>query len=319
MKLGRALQCCTLAALVLAGGLATVSALADDWTERPYNPPVGSRWIIQRDLFTEQNDEGTISKKTFRITSELKITEKTPTGFRITYARRNSSYESDNTEQQAMIRPALAALQGVEYHASTDAAGKPLRVDNIEDVKAALRGMADSIAKGSGGPEVASVVQQMLAPMLQVDETSAAELYLDQLPALALTQNTGLKLGEIRRDSISQPNPMGKLVINRALEIAEADPATGDVKYVLTESYDPASMQAFLVQLLERLGRTGTDVSEPEKNIKDLVMSLDERTESKVTDGMTRSMIEESTSNADLPGTKRVIKSRKVVTVTPAP
>ena len=78
-------------------------------------------------------------------------------------------------------------------------------------------------------------------------------------------------------------------------------------------------MQAFLVQLLERLGRTGTDVSEPEKNIKDLVMSLDERTESKVTDGMTRSMIEESTSNADLPGTKRVIKSRKVVTVTPAP
>ena len=243
MKLGRALQCCTLAALVLAGGLATVSALADDWTERPYNPPVGSRWIIQRDLFTEQNDER--SAKTFRITPELKITEKTPTGFRITYARRNSSYESDNTEQQAMIRPALAALQGVEYHASTDAAGKPLRVDNIEDVKAALRGMADSIAKGSGGPEVASVVQQMLAPMLQVDETSAAELYLDQLPALALTQNTGLKLGEIRRDLISQPNPMGKLVINSALEIAEADPATGDVKYVLTESYDPLRCRHF--------------------------------------------------------------------------
>jgi hypothetical protein len=103
MNFGRALRCYPLVAFVFAGGLAMDSAFADDWPERPYNPPVGSRWIIQRDLFTEQNDDGTISKKTFKITSELKITRKTPTGFRITYARRNSSYESDNTEQQTTI------------------------------------------------------------------------------------------------------------------------------------------------------------------------------------------------------------------------
>jgi len=312
-------RCRALIGVFLATAFASAGAFAADWVERPYNPPIGSRWIIQRDLYAEQNDNGTISKKTFKITSELKIVGKTAEGFEVIYARRNFSYDNDDAEEQAMARPALQALQGIEYRVVTDAAGTPQRVENLADVKSAVRGMIDAIAKGNSDPQVAEAMRQTLAPMLEVDEAGAAGFYLDQLPALAAGQNTGLKLGETRRNSITRSSPLGDLVINRTLTIAEADAATGDVKIVLTESYDPDSIRAFLHQMLERLGRNGTDVSEPEKNIKDLELSLDGRTEYKVVDGMTRSLVEESTTIANLSGTRRVIKDRKVVTVTPAP
>jgi len=293
-------------------------ASATDWVERPYDPPVGSRWTIQRDLFTEQDDNGTISKKTFKITSELKIVGKNATGFSVIYARRAYTYDNDDKEEEAMARQAVGALQGIEYRVTTDLAGKPLRVDNLNDVKGALRKMIDRIATSNKDPTVAVFLRQTLAPMLDIDEKSAVELYMDQLPDLAMAQNTGLKLGETRRDSVTQPNPIGKLVVNRALTVAEADPASGDAKIVLTESYDPESMRAFQTDLLERLRSQGVDVHEPEKTVKEMEMSLDNRSEFKVVGGMTREIVEDSTMIAKLVGTRRVIKSHKVVTVTAA-
>jgi len=68
-------------ALAAAPACAAAPAFAD-WTEPPYDPPVGSRWIIQRDLDTEENYDGAINRSTFRITSELRIEAKPPTGFR---------------------------------------------------------------------------------------------------------------------------------------------------------------------------------------------------------------------------------------------
>jgi hypothetical protein len=309
---------CLVAAAGLACLLAAPTARPADWVERPYNPPAGSRWTIERDLSTEQNDDGKISKKTFNITAELKIVGKNASGFDIVYARRGFSYDNDDKEEEAMARPAVAALQGIEYRVSTDLAGKPVRVDNFDDVKAALRKLIDSIATSYNDPNIAAVLRQTLAPMLDIDEKSAAELYMDQLPTLAMAQNSGLKPGETRRDSVEQANPIGKLVINRTFTLAAADPASGDAKFVLTESYDPESMRAFQTSLLERLRRQGTDVSEPEKNVKEMEMSLDNRSEFKVVGGMTREIVEDSTMIAKLVGTRRVIKSHKVVSVTEA-
>jgi hypothetical protein len=304
-----------LAICFLAGGAAS----AADWVERPYDPPIGSRWTIERDLSTEEDDSGQISKKTFNITAELKIVGKDATGFQFIYARRASAYNNDDKGEEAMARPAIAALQGIEYYVTADLAGKPLRVDNLADVKTALRNLIDSIsASSSKDPAVATAMRQVLTPMLDVDEKSAAELYMDQLPTLALAQNTGMKLGEARRDSVAQPNPIGKLVINRAFTLDETNPADGEARYVLTENYDPEGMRAFQAELLERLRRQGADVSEPEKTVKQLEMTLDNRSVFKVVNGMTRNIAEDSTMVAKLTSTRRVVKSQKVVTVTEA-
>lgn len=314
-SIGSALRRATLAVCLLAGGAASGA----DWVERPYNPPVGSRWTVERDLATEEDDGGQISKKTFNITGELKIVGKDATGFQVIYARRASSYDNDDKGEEAMARPAIAALQGIEYHVTTDLSGKPLRVDNLADVKAALRKLIDNIsASSSKDPAIAAAMHQVLAPMLDIDEKSAAELYMDQLPTLALAQNAGLKPGETRRDSVTQPNPIGKLVINRAFTLEEANPADGEARYVLTESYDPEAMRAFQAELLERLRRQGADVSEPEKTIKELELTLDNRSIFKVVNGMTRSITEDSTMIAKLTGARRVVKSQKIVTVSEA-
>lgn len=319
MMLRPSLRLSAYAGILFACCAATTIAAAADWVERPYNPPAGSRWTIERDVSDQQDDNGQIAKKTFNITAELKVLGKDATGFQVVYARRATTYDNDDKDEEAMARPAVAALQGIEYRVTTDLAGKPLHVDNLDDVKTAIRNLIASIATSSGkDPAVAAAMRQVLAPMLDVDEKSAAELYMDQLPTLALAQNTGMKIGETRRESVAQPNPIGKLVINRTFTLAEADPANGDAKFVLTESYDPEAMRAFQASFLDRLRGQGADVSDAEKTVKELEMALDNRSEFKVVDGMTRSITTDSTLTAKLPGTKRVITSRKVVTVTEA-
>jgi hypothetical protein len=50
-SIGSALRWATLTICFLARGVAS----AADWVERPYNPPLGSRWTIERDLATEED------------------------------------------------------------------------------------------------------------------------------------------------------------------------------------------------------------------------------------------------------------------------
>jgi len=120
----------------------------------------------------------------------------------------------------------IGTLENIEYRGEMDASGKPLRVDNVDEVKAGLRKRVDRLA--GLDPANAATLRQTFAPLLDVDATSAVNS-LDELPNLALAQTTGLKLGETRRSSFSEPSGISPpLVINRELSIAKADPASGD-------------------------------------------------------------------------------------------
>jgi hypothetical protein len=311
-SIGSALRWATFIVCFLAGSLAS----AADWVERAYNPPVGSRWTIQRDLTTELNDDGTVTKDTFKITSELRIVGKEGKQFDLVYARRKFFYESGNAEEQNAMLASLPALQNIEYRVVADPGGMPLRVENLAEAKAAMRAAFDATAKSlSDDPRVAESMRRGLAPMLDADEKSAAELYLDELPTLAKAQNTGLKPGETRRETIAEPSPLGQITINRALMLSEADQASGKAVVVLTESWDPESTRTLLDHLLERAG-LGAD--ERKKKMETLQVSLEKRTTFAVADGMTRSAIVESTTHSNLWDTHRVVQSRKVVTVTEA-
>jgi hypothetical protein len=309
-------QCRVVAVVLVATMIGVSGGRAADWVERPYDPPAGSRWIIQRDLSSERNDNGTVTKDTFKITSELKIVGKEGAQFKIIYARRQFSYQSDDAEEQTAMLATLPVLQNIEYHVIADAGGKPLRVENLAEAKAALRAAFAATAKSmSGDPQVADSMRRTLAPMLDTDEKSAAELYLDELPTLATAQNTSLKPGETRRETVAEPSPIGQFTTNRTLTISEADPATGKAVVVLTESWDPKTTRALMDQVLERAG-LGDD--ERKKKVETLEVSLEKRTTFDVAEGMTRKAIVESTTRSNLWGPLRVVKSRKVVTVTEA-
>ena len=61
----------------------------------------------------------------------------------MTYARRKSSYDGENA---GAMRASLAALENIEMRATTDPTGKPLRVENFEDIRAGVRKMIDTLA-----------------------------------------------------------------------------------------------------------------------------------------------------------------------------
>jgi hypothetical protein len=301
-----------LAVVVLLAGCAP--AAAAEWTEHPYNPPVGSRWIIQRDIHSEERrrEDGreTLQTSDHKITSELVIEGKTKDGFRISYRRIKSTYEG--SDASPAMRAALSALDNILIRATTDARGKPLRVDNLDDIKAGLRKLIERTSASAENTQVAAGVRQMMSGMLAVDAAKAAELNMDEVPALALTQNTGLKLGEVRRDTVTVPTGVGPPFIKTLeLTIAKADAASGKAQLTLTESYDQESMRAFLVAIAQRGGGNPDDM-------KAMAITLDARSDIEVADGITRSIHRQSTTSSNLMDNTLVQFESKDVTVSPA-
>lgn len=292
------------------------AASAAEWVERRYDPPVGSRWIIQRDLFSEErrNEDGreSVVSSMMKITSELVIEAKTATGYRIAYRRLTSSYDGTG-DNVAAARLSLSALENVVIRASTDQGGKPLRVENLDDVNKALCTMIDRLATGSGvDPQAAAVARKLLNGLTQLTPEQAAQGNLDEVPALAAVQNTGLKPGETRRGSDRPPNAVGPAMVKlTALSIASADAASGDVRYAMTENYDAVSIREFLLAVAGQVGRDPEDM-------KKMDITLDGRTDFAVSGGMTRALHRQSTMKSNLMGNTLVITDRKDVTVTPA-
>jgi hypothetical protein len=298
------------AALPVVVFMATAVARADVL----YDPPAGSRWTIQIETHAEnlgrESGRTDIRKSVTTITAELTVDAKTADGFRMTYARRKSSYNGD-VQNVALQRAALAALDNVAMKVTMDRNGRPLRVENVEDIKAALQTMIDRIAAAQE-PAAAATIRKMFASMTDIDGVRAASLYLDELGALAAAQNTGLAVGEVRKSVESAGNPIGPTMMkNISLTMVRMDPAKGDARLALTESYEPESIRAFIEHLLKSAGGNPADA-------KDMALSLEARTDIDVAGGMTRSLRRDSTTSNRRGENSRVTRTRKTVTVTAA-
>jgi hypothetical protein len=291
--------------------------------ERPYNPPVGSRWIIESETTTEQMRPDGLRNSQIRMRSELTIDEKTAGGFRISYANRGTTVDG-NDPSMTMLRAGTNALENVTIRATTDASGKPVRVENLDEAKAAMRAMKDGMFEPfKDKPQVIAILNKMMSGLIDVDASQAATTYIDELPALAKAQATGMKPGEVRRSSSSAENPLGggALKSNAVFEMSGAD-ATGKLTFVNTTSYDAGSMKDFVQSFAKRLLAAGGDGAKPEQidaMIKSMKLSLDERTVYEVEDGMTRKISEKSVTTASAMGHTLSKNETRTVTVTRAP
>jgi hypothetical protein len=118
--------------------LHAVPGFAADTAERLYDPPVGSRWIIESETSTEDVMPEGPQISLIKTRTELTIEAKTPDGFRITYVKRGASAEG-NSKTVPLVRAAVKALENVAFRATTDRSGKPIRIDNLDEAKAAMR------------------------------------------------------------------------------------------------------------------------------------------------------------------------------------
>ena len=282
----------------LIAGLAL--AAAADWLERPFAPKIGSRWTIETEETTERQADGATTQDSEKKTALLTFVGKTKDGFRITYHRRGSSDPEP------------------VYRVVTDASGKPLRVENLEEMKAALRKAVTQSAE-TGDPQNTAAVKRLFDDLDKLDEGGAAREHLDVLPVLALGQTTGLKIGETRTDTLTRPFPGGgQIQENRSLTIAHADPASGNVTFILTTTGEPGSLRTALIGMMEQLGETNPEAKRQAEALKELQISQESRTEIDVVGGMTRQLRVETTTAESLHGNSTLTVVHKTVSVTAA-
>ncbi|MGZ5544206.1 MAG: hypothetical protein ACXWIU_05995 [Limisphaerales bacterium] len=300
--------------LALAATLACIAAARSaDWVERPYDPPAGSRWIIQTKDVTEVDSSGKHAQTSLTTTAELIFEQKTAEGFRVTYIIRNGAYEGD-ARMAAFLGPVSKALDNLSIHATIAPNGIPLRVENLDEVQTAARTAIDGMMATLAGKPEAAVWRRMATEMFAGDESRALRVYLGSLATLALGQNTGLHLGETRISVEEVANPLNGVPIKSSatLRIDNAYPATGKVRLIRTRAFDADSIKAFLRKLVQELaGDQNFD-----NMMGQAIMVLDSRTELDVEEGMTRVVHQEDTATGTMAGHSIVRHTHKVMTVT---
>jgi hypothetical protein len=141
---------------------------AADVAERPYNPPVGSHWIIESETSADEVRPDGPRTSLIKMRAELTIDEKTADGFRISYVNRGTTTDG-NDPSVTLLRSAIRALENVTIRATTDASGKPVRVDNLDEAKAAMRAMKDGMFEPfKDKPQLVALLNQMMTGLIEV-------------------------------------------------------------------------------------------------------------------------------------------------------
>jgi hypothetical protein len=125
------------AALVVAviAMLGTARAVA---AEPAYDPSAGSRWIVETETRGEEIRPEGSTNSLVRTRAELTIEQKTPDGFRVSWVQRGATVEG-NARSVRLRRAYASVLENVVIRVSTDLAGKPLRIDNLDEARGAAR------------------------------------------------------------------------------------------------------------------------------------------------------------------------------------
>jgi len=306
------------AILVAIGALLPRTAVAAEWVEPKFDPPLGSKWIIERQIDVEKNSGGTMIGHTLKDRALLTFESKSEAGYVVTFTRQGSSYEGEPGEA-ARQRIVYQAMQGLVMRIDTDLTGKPLRVENWDEVKAALKSAADSEPLTTANPEFVARVHDIIDRSLRLDDRQAAQLYVDDLPTLALAQDTGLKKGEIHKSTVTVPSALRSEISKTVMvSLGDADPETGKARYLVTETYDPTSVRALVSETVKGFSITNVNASLVDQALKSATVAGVSRVQLNVEGGMTRELREESFLSLRAPGTISVDTESKLVTVKPA-
>lgn len=294
------------------------------YTERAYDPPVGSRWSIVSASDSEDN-RGAAEKRDqhIRTSAEFTIDEKLADGYRITYVNRDIAI-TGNAPGTEIVSTAVGAVKGIVIKARTDRSGKPVAVENLDEVKAAIRAVIDRMVKAfEQKPQVAAFIRQLLERFLVADEKGAVTAFMEDLPLLAAGQNTGLKPGEVRRASEEVPNPLGGGAIKTSLvtRISEWDDKAGTVRITRKHDMDPEALKTVTLDLARKLAAVSDGKITPEmlEIMKKITFTIDSTTTINVRNGMTGSVEDSSTTSISLMGQNMTKVEKKLVSVVPLP
>ncbi len=302
--------------------LCAAAAQAQSWTEPRYDPPVGSRWQI--DTRVDSEDTAAAPRREhIDARAVLTIEQKLSDGYRVSYVIRDFNM-TGTAPQAAAVAAAFGAMKDVVVRARTDEAGKPVAVENLDEMRTALRQVIARITESfADKPKVAALIKQMLEGPLSLEGPAAARAYLADLLPLAAAQNTGLTPGEARGGVEAMPNPFGgtPIKVTRATRLAAWDNAAGTARIVTTRAIDPEALKNLTLALMNKLG-FGSDKPMPPKMVevmRKIVIAVDSTTTIDVKDGMARRLEEHETMRVDAFDHGFTKRKTKLVTVSRLP
>jgi hypothetical protein len=310
-------------ALAMAVAAIAMFDVAPAFAAEPvYDPQVGSRWTVETEARSEEvRPEGTATSL-IRTRGELTIEQKTADGFRISYVQRDATIEG-NARSVPLSRAYMKVLENIVIRASTDSAGKPLHIDNLDEAKVAMRDAASGLTEQfDRRPATRALFDQLMSELVEVGAENAASVYVDALAVLAVAQNTGMKAGDFKQVTKPAENPLGgdALKSTERFELVDADAAR--LKFVSVTSVDAADMNEFMQSFARGLLAASGDSVTPERVrqlVNSMVFSFDKRAEFEVEGGMTRKVAENSRTVFRGLEQNLIQTDMRTITVTPAP
>ena len=310
-------------ALAIAVAAIAMFDVAPAFAAEPvYDPQVGSRWTVKTEARSEEVRPDGTATSLIRTRGELTIEQKTADGFRVSYVQRDATVEG-NARSVPLSRAYMKVLENVVIRASTDPAGKPLRIDNLDEAKAAMRDAASGLTEQfDRRPATRALFDQLMSQLVEVGAENAASVYVDALGVLAVAQNTGMKAGDFKQVTKPAENPLGgdALKSTERFELVDADAAR--LKFVSVTSVDAADMNEFMQSFARGLLAASGDSVTPERVrqlVNSMVFSFDKRAEFEVEGGMTRKVAENSRTVFRGLEQNLIQSEMRTIRVTPAP
>ncbi|WP_020181133.1 hypothetical protein [Methylopila sp. M107] len=290
-------------ALAVLLSSAAIGAARAEFAEKPFAPEIGVRFLVDdvNDSETAQPDGRTETQRVSQ-KGELTFEAKTPDGYRVSYVVTDLSVTGD-APAVAIVQQAFGTMKGVVFKGLTDARGRPHTIENLEQVRAQMREIAERTAEGfAKDPKVAETMRAFATQLIVLDGVQAAENYLEPLALMSAAQNTGLKPGEERREEVAKPNPFGgepiKSVTSTRIEAPDPD---GVAIVTRTEQLDKDSLKAAMRliggQVIRNMGGEvrGLTPAKFEEIVAKLDLSIDGLSVYDVAGGMAQ----EITTNAE--------------------
>jgi hypothetical protein len=308
--------------LVLIVALLAAPVAAQTYNEKPYDPPAGSKWQIVSDTSTHESRPGQGDRdQRVQTRADLTIDEKRPDGFfRVTYTNRGIDV-TGSAPATKIVADAYAAMRDIPIRARLDSAGRPVEVENLAEVKAAMRGVVDEIAaKFDSNPKAAAFVRQIFKGLLDVEGRDAATTYLEELPQLAVVQNIGLQPGKTRQDTETNASPLGgtfKTLLTTRLD--SYDGKAGSARFIRKREFDKESLREAVMEIARKLAAIGdnkTVTPEVLEIMKKVNFSIDGETVYDVQNGMTVRIDDREFTTASVMGTTFTKQQKKAVAVT---
>ncbi|MEH2510607.1 hypothetical protein V1291_001961 [Nitrobacteraceae bacterium AZCC 1564] len=288
------------------------------------NPVVGSRWIIENTVKTEETkpDSGARTM-TLNGRAEMTIDEKTTEGFHISYVAPEISVEG-NSPNVPLLRTYCKMLENLLIRATIDAAGKPIRIDNLDAVKAEMHVAMDRLLKsGQHSQRQLLALGMMMSDLMTMDAERAAPSFLTEMVTLAKSQNTGMKMGEVRRSTGPADNPLGTTLRSQmSFALSDTDVEKRTAIYHEVRAFDEGSVRDFIFSHSKAVLAKSIGEVTPERLehlMKGTTMTLDGKGFFLVENGMTHQVEDTFSTVASVAGKVSTKIESKTIKVTAAP